>query len=428
MATLLLFGQLSQGQTRFQIPLTVKCSDAVQVVRFGVSPGNTFGVDANSSLGTYLESSAPPLPPVNVFEARWKTISGHPSTYPAGLGIGTYTDFRSYTSAAQVDSFLLNLTGDFLLSDSVSIIFPRDLADYADTWTIKTIGSTAIPATNMLTTSFVSIPSDGATTNYNVLIIKTGAKATEQPRGWIPFVIDATGPYDFDHGISQYDSSSNKTGLTLLFTTLKGKGSVTVSMYNSSAANISFTGTAPLHISSYRWVITPYALTTFHAQVIFRHTMFSSGINSSGTIKVYRRPTSGTGSFTEIAQIPPLGTITITVGMDNDFGEFIFAANDNQLTGVDNVQAVPSGFALMQNYPNPFNPSTEIEYRLPKAQHVHLGIFDLQGREVAVLVDGEQLQGTHIAVWNATTLSSGIYFARLTSPLGMQVRKMILLK
>lgn len=78
---------------------------------------------------------------------------------------------------------------------------------------------------------------------------------------------------------------------------------------------------------------------------------------------------------------------------------------------------VPKEFALYQNYPNPFNPTTEIKYALPGVSRVRLSVFDVLGREVAVLFTGIQEAGYHNQRWtpenNGLNLSSGIYFYKL---------------
>ena len=82
----------------------------------------------------------------------------------------------------------------------------------------------------------------------------------------------------------------------------------------------------------------------------------------------------------------------------------------------------PDRFALEQNYPNPFNPTTTITYQLPAqggvdgkaASNVRLVVYDMLGREVAVLVDAKQSPGTHVARWNASGAASGVYLYRLS--------------
>jgi hypothetical protein len=85
-------------------------------------------------------------------------------------------------------------------------------------------------------------------------------------------------------------------------------------------------------------------------------------------------------------------------------------------------------FSLKQNYPNPFNPSTTIEYSVPAAGLVSLKIYDIQGREVATLVDKEQNAGYYITSWNASNFSSGVYFYKLTAGSFTQTKKLLLTK
>jgi Secretion system C-terminal sorting domain len=76
--------------------------------------------------------------------------------------------------------------------------------------------------------------------------------------------------------------------------------------------------------------------------------------------------------------------------------------------------AVQVYYDLSQNYPNPFNPSTTIRFGLPTAGNVSLIVYDVLGREVTTLVKGTLDAGYHTATWNASSVASGVYFARLT--------------
>ena len=92
------------------------------------------------------------------------------------------------------------------------------------------------------------------------------------------------------------------------------------------------------------------------------------------------------------------------------------------------TKAVPESFALEQNYPNPFNPSTAIHFALPELSRVRLTIYDMLGREVQRLVDGELGAGIHEVQFNATGLPSGTYLYRLETPQGSFSKRMVLLK
>lgn len=98
-------------------------------------------------------------------------------------------------------------------------------------------------------------------------------------------------------------------------------------------------------------------------------------------------------------------------------------------TSVDwHGNVIPNEFALFQNYPNPFNPTTMIQYGLPQARNVQLKVFDVLGREVAVLVDQRQEAGSYRAEFDASNLPNGTYFYRLLAGEFSQVKKLMLVK
>ncbi len=90
--------------------------------------------------------------------------------------------------------------------------------------------------------------------------------------------------------------------------------------------------------------------------------------------------------------------------------------------------AVPPLFTLEQNYPNPFNPTTGIRVQLSGDREMRLVVYDLLGREVAVLANGRYVAGEHTFTFDGSNVSSGVYFYRLTAGDYTAVRKMILTK
>ena len=80
-----------------------------------------------------------------------------------------------------------------------------------------------------------------------------------------------------------------------------------------------------------------------------------------------------------------------------------------------NSTAIPEKFSLSQNYPNPFNPVTKIDFDLPVSAKVSIKIFDISGKEVASLINGSRPAGSYSISFNASSLSSGIYFYKLTT-------------
>jgi len=95
---------------------------------------------------------------------------------------------------------------------------------------------------------------------------------------------------------------------------------------------------------------------------------------------------------------------------------------------VQREMAVPKEFTLSQNYPNPFNTSTTIRYALAKDSEVKIVIYNLSGKEVAMLVNTNLKAGDYTVKWNAGNIASGIYIYKLITQDFVQSRKMILLK
>jgi hypothetical protein len=91
-------------------------------------------------------------------------------------------------------------------------------------------------------------------------------------------------------------------------------------------------------------------------------------------------------------------------------------------------QELPQAFQLQQNYPNPFNPSTEISYTIAKAGNVTLNVYNMLGQNVASLVNGYQAANTYKVNFNASGLSSGVYFYKLSAGSNEMIKKMVLMK
>ncbi len=99
------------------------------------------------------------------------------------------------------------------------------------------------------------------------------------------------------------------------------------------------------------------------------------------------------------------------------------------LTGWQKISVeIPSDFILSQNYPNPFNPITKISFDLPKDEYVTLKVYDMTGKEVGSLINGNLNAGKYKVVFDAKQLTSGIYFYRIMAGNFSDVKKMILIK
>lgn len=101
----------------------------------------------------------------------------------------------------------------------------------------------------------------------------------------------------------------------------------------------------------------------------------------------------------------------------------------NPLTNISNTSTnIITEFKLFDNYPNPFNPVTAIKFNLPVESNVKLNIYDMTGREVAVLANERLETGAHEYKWNASEFSSGTYFCRIETEGFTEVKKMTLIK
>lgn len=113
-------------------------------------------------------------------------------------------------------------------------------------------------------------------------------------------------------------------------------------------------------------------------------------------------------------------------------------ASNGTGTSVPSDRFIATGYELMQNYPNPFNPSTTIRFRLASSSAVKITVFDLLGKEIATLVDGQRSAGEHTVHFNAAQhaselsskggYASGVYFYLLKAGTFSEMKKMILIK
>lgn len=97
-------------------------------------------------------------------------------------------------------------------------------------------------------------------------------------------------------------------------------------------------------------------------------------------------------------------------------------------TSVEDENAAVDNYYLAQNYPNPFNPSTKINFGLKKAGNVEITVYNILGNKISTLVNGVKSAGNHSVAFNASNLSSGIYFYKIVTNEFVQTKKMILEK
>lgn len=176
------------------------------------------------------------------------------------------------------------------------------------------------------------------------------------------------------------------------------------------------------------WTPATYTLSTTYL-VVIKYT-FLTGTTSDDEIRVYiftsgvpssepGSPTLGpiTGPALDAPNISRLalrqGSATIAPTIEID-GFRVFRSWVN-IVGINTISEIAEEFSLSQNYPNPFNPSTKINFSIPERGFVSLKVFDMLGKEVEQLVNGDYSRGTYSVDFNAAGLSSGVYFYSIES-------------
>ncbi len=179
-------------------------------------------------------------------------------------------------------------------------------------------------------------------------------------------------------------------------------------------------GTGP----SVRWgAILPYGGNTFY------YVGTSTGLYSTTTLN---------GTSTAWAQEGPSTIGNVVVDMIDTrtadgmvvvgtHGQGVFSGTATPNAVVE-PETLPVSTALMQNYPNPFNPSTTIRFSLAGSEYVTLKVYDVTGREVATLVDGNRTAGVHEVAFEPKNLASGMYIYRITAGRYVETRKLVYLK
>ena len=154
-------------------------------------------------------------------------------------------------------------------------------------------------------------------------------------------------------------------------------------------------------------------------------------IPPSTTYAYYKRNSNqSSGVIAPSTAIYKVGTTKYSAFAYSGFGPSNIYFNAEQLiTGIEPIgNNLPDKFELSQNYPNPFNPVTNINFSIPRSGSVKLVVFDVQGRVVTELVNGNYNAGSYKVDFDAAALSSGVYFYKIETEGFTDVKKMMLVK
>ena len=185
-------------------------------------------------------------------------------------------------------------------------------------------------------------------------------------------------------------------------------------------------GVSAQFVSLYDYNTIPVELTSFTANVVGSSVELNwstaTELNNSG-FEIER--SENNVSFEKIGFVPGFGTTTETKSyaysdQSINSGTYYYRLKQIDFDGSFDYSGVvevdvtlPSVFALEQNYPNPFNPSTSIQFSLPVDAQVAIGVYNLVGEKVAEIASGNFAAGSHKVTFNASALTSGIYFYQL---------------
>jgi len=154
--------------------------------------------------------------------------------------------------------------------------------------------------------------------------------------------------------------------------------------------------------------------------------------NGSLAMKI-KDSTENTGRF--VWKVPATGlsvdsiyTIKISSVLDSNIYAVSPSFSISTTVGVVNTEIIIREFALLQNYPNPFNPTTTIRFSVPSVQQVSIKIYDLLGKEIAMLMNEQKQTGEYSVQFNGDHVPSGMYFCRMQAGSFVSVKKMLLMK
>lgn len=107
---------------------------------------------------------------------------------------------------------------------------------------------------------------------------------------------------------------------------------------------------------------------------------------------------------------------------------YFYRVELNTITDVEHEDFIPDKYLLVQNYPNPFNPTTTISWQSPVGSHTKLSVYDVLGSEVATLLDEYKPAGRYEVEFDASNLSSGVYFVKMQAANFEAMKKIVLLR
>ena len=182
------------------------------------------------------------------------------------------------------------------------------------------------------------------------------------------------------------------------------------------------------------WIYLPTGVLSSLTGVYF--TDVNTGTVVGNTGRIMRTTNGGNNWFSQ--PVPPPNTTNPLYGVDFvnsytgwivGFNGMILYTSNGGMTWINPISnEIPEQFSLSQNYPNPFNPITKIKFQIPNSSKVKLIIYDILGREEAILVNEKLNPGAYEVEFEGSNFSSGVYYYALTANEYKETKKLVLLK
>ena len=190
-----------------------------------------------------------------------------------------------------------------------------------------------------------------------------------------------------------------------------------IAVYQNVGSDISVTGGYVYRGSRVPWLVGRYIYADYGSRKVWKLLLSGGTVSDNSVIGIAPQgvPSFGVDQSNELYIVGSSGTI--------------FKLQD-ALIGVQGTSnEIPNGFSLEQNYPNPFNPATIINYNVGMTSVVSISVYDMTGKEVAVLLNESKPAGRYSVEFNAANLPSGVYFYKMTINGSQSIeKKMVLVK
>lgn len=175
------------------------------------------------------------------------------------------------------------------------------------------------------------------------------------------------------------------------------------------------------------FTVVPAVNSGLNATVKFYYDESELNGKTESTLQLYKSAVSSSNWNNMQGSLDALNNVISLTGADS-MGEWTL--NGSTATGVQTETSIPTAFKLMQNYPNPFNPSTNIVFSIPEAANVRIKIYDILGKEIALLMDEYKSAGKYNCNFNSAryNLPSGMYLYSVEAGRYNSTKKMILVK